>query len=66
MSFCPDEEVRQARISVFYMDNPGKVCCDRCCFEISEDQFERSQAVTGLRFCGICLTLYVARGFKDE
>jgi hypothetical protein len=66
VSFWPDEEVRQVEITAFYEKNPGKVCCDRCCFEISADQFERSQAVTGLRFCGICLTLYVARGFKDD
>jgi hypothetical protein len=66
MSFWPDEEVRQARITVFYADNPGKVCCDRCGFEISREQVERSVEITGLRFCGICLTLYVARGFKDD
>lgn len=59
-----EEEVRKAKITEFYNAKPDAYACDECVTEISLEQVKRSCEETGLRLCGICLCLAVARRKK--
>lgn len=58
------EDERRAKITEFYNAKPDAYACDDCVCEISLEQVKRSVEATGLRYCGICLAVILARDRK--
>ena len=66
MDLWYSEEIRRKKIGEFYERNPGALACDECVKEISREQAEIALEITGLRYCGICLTMVLARRHSNE
>lgn len=49
------ESERQRRITEFYNQNPDGICCDECIKELTNEEYEKSSKLTGLRLCPVCL-----------
>ena len=55
------EEERKKKITEFYNRYPDRFACDDCVTEIGREQVERSVELTGLRYCGFCLSIILIK-----